>query len=232
MTSASWRSPLTLRVTEDAVEKPLDKVGLVRSVTKLRGYRQDILDERAGQAVAGVMVEESGAPVILVVRVKVDSEQKLSELELVATRSRADGLIFNVDAYSGAPAKPMNIVPRPAQLATREQAIEIAMHYPRAQGLGNAEDPQRGQGPFAKDAIRLENGGAQLAGPGCVRQGLRRHQQPVPIHPSERLGKVTVAGHRVSVRMSCRRDRDHAPVGRTSAAPARTSPDCLGNVPE
>ena len=93
----------TLRVTEDAVEKPLDKVGLVRSVTKLRGYRQDIIDERTGQAVAGVMVEESGAPVILVIRVKVDGDLKLSELELVATRSRADGLIFNVEAYSGAP---------------------------------------------------------------------------------------------------------------------------------
>jgi hypothetical protein len=38
----------TLRVTEDAVEKPLAKVGLVGSVTRLRGFRQDIIDERAG----------------------------------------------------------------------------------------------------------------------------------------------------------------------------------------
>ena len=37
-----------LRVTEDAVEKPLGKVGLVRTVTRLRGFRQDIIDERAG----------------------------------------------------------------------------------------------------------------------------------------------------------------------------------------
>ena len=154
----------TLRVTEDAVEKPLAKVGLVRSVTKLRGYRQDILDERAGQAVAGVMVEESGAPILLVVRVKVDGEQRLSELELVATRSRADGLIFNIDAYSGAAAKDMNIVPRPAQLATREQAIEIAMHYPR--GLSSAKTMNAVGTPFAKDAYRLENG-ALMAGPGC-----------------------------------------------------------------
>src|ERR1700748_3576556 len=73
----------TLRVTEDGVEKLLDQVRLRRSVTKLRVYRQDILDERAGQAVAGVMVEESGAPVILVARVKVDGEQRISELELV-----------------------------------------------------------------------------------------------------------------------------------------------------
>jgi hypothetical protein len=43
----------TLRVTEDAVEKPLAKVGLVGTVTRLRGFRQDIIDERAG--VAGAM---------------------------------------------------------------------------------------------------------------------------------------------------------------------------------
>src|ERR1700685_622129 len=40
----------TLRVTEDAVEKPLAKVGLVRTVTRLRGFRQDIIHESAGAA--------------------------------------------------------------------------------------------------------------------------------------------------------------------------------------
>jgi len=37
----------TLRVTEDAVEKPLAKVGLVGTVTRLRGFRQDIIDQSA-----------------------------------------------------------------------------------------------------------------------------------------------------------------------------------------
>ena len=155
----------TLRVTEDGVEKPLAQVGLVRTVTKLRGYRQDILDERAGQAVAGVMVEEAGAPIILVVRVKIDSEQNIAELELVTTRSRADGMIFAIDAYSGAPAKEMNLVPRPEQLETRERAIAIAMHYPR--GLSNAETFNAIGTPFAPGAYRLENG-ALMAGPGCT----------------------------------------------------------------
>lgn len=155
----------TLRATEDAVEKPLDKVGLVRLVTKLRGYRQDILDERAGQAVAGVMVEEAGAPIILVVRVKVDAEQKISELELVTTRSRTDGMLFAIDAYSGAAAKIMNIVPKPSQLATRDKAIEIAMYYPR--GLSNAKTFNAIGTPFAPEAYRLENG-ALMAGPGCT----------------------------------------------------------------
>lgn len=179
----------TLRVTEDAAEKPLDKVGLVRSVTKLRGYRQDILDERAGQAVAGVMVEESGAPTILVVRIKVDGEQRLSELELVATRGRADGMIFNVDAYSGAPAKAMNVVPRPAQLATREQAVAIAMHYPR--GLSTAKTFNAIGTPFAPEAYRLENG-ALMAGPGCTFAPGCADIGNQSLAIFERLGRVTV----------------------------------------
>ena len=155
----------TLRVTEDGVEKPLAQVGLVRSVTRLRGYRQDIIDARAGEVVAGVMVEESGAPVILAVRVKVDGEQKLGELELVATRSRADGLLFNVDGVGNAPSRAMSYVPRPDQLETREEAIRIAMHYPR--GLTNAETFNAVGTPFSPSAYRLENG-ALMAGPGCT----------------------------------------------------------------
>ena len=154
-----------LRVTEDGVEKPLAQVGLVRSVTRLRGYRQDVLDERAGQAVTGVLVEEAGAPVLLVVRVKVDGEAKLSELELVTTRSRADGLLFNIDGVSGASALAMDFVPRPEQLETRDEAIRLAMHYPR--GLSNAETFNAIGTPFAPEAFRLENG-ALMAGTGCT----------------------------------------------------------------
>lgn len=188
----------TLRVTEDAVEKPLAQVGLARSVTKLRGYRQDIIDERAGQAVAGVMVEESGAPILLVVRVKVDGQQKLSELELVATRSRTDGMIYAIDAYSGAPAKAMNLPPRPEQLASRDQAIEIAMHYPR--GLSNAKTFNAVGTPFAKEAYRLENG-ALMAGPGCTFAPGCEDIGNQSLAIFERLGRVTVRDILVDERM-------------------------------
>jgi hypothetical protein len=188
----------SLRVTEDAIEKPLDKVGLTRTVTKLRGYRQDIIDERAGVAVAGVMVEEAGAPIMLVVRAKVDGEQKISELELVTTRSRADGMIFSIDTYSGAAAKPMNLAPKLSQLATREQAIEIAMHYPR--GLSNAKTFNAIGTPFSKDAYRIENG-ALMAGPGCTfAKGCDNiGEQSLAIF--ERLGRVTVRDIVVDERM-------------------------------
>jgi hypothetical protein len=188
----------TLRVTEDAVEKPLDKVGLARSVTKLRGYRQDIIDERAGVAVAGVMVEEGGAPVILVVRVKVDGEQRISELELVATRSRADGLLFNVDAYSGAAAKAMNIAPRPSQLMTRDQAIEIAMHYPR--GLSSGKTLNSVGIALAKEAYRLENGNL-MAGPGCTFVKGCDDMGNQDLSVFTRLGRVTVRDIVVDERM-------------------------------
>jgi hypothetical protein len=153
----------TVRVTEDAVEKPLAKVGLVATVTRLRGYRQDIIDERAGVAGAHVMVEETGAPVLLVVRLKVAADT-LTEIELVATRGRAEGLIFNIDGLS-APSAVMNYAPRPEQLATRDAAIKAAMHYP--QGLNTAKTFAAVNAPFAPNAYRYENGQV-MAGPDCT----------------------------------------------------------------
>ena len=187
-----------LRVTEDGVETPLAKVSLARSVTKLRGYRQDIIDERTGQAVTGAMVEESGEPVLLVVRVKVDSQQRISELELVATTSRADGLLFNVDGLSGAPAEAMNIAPRPGQLESRDKAIEIAMYYPR--GLSNAKTFDAIGTPFSKDAYRLENGNL-MAGAGCTFNPGCADIGSQPLTIFERLGRVTVRDIVVDERM-------------------------------
>ncbi|HEY4339223.1 MAG TPA: hypothetical protein VGM97_04705 [Steroidobacteraceae bacterium] len=185
-----------LRVTEDAVEKPLAKVGLVKTVTRLRGYRQDVIDERAGQSIAGVIVEESGAPVILIVRVKVDGE-KISELELVAARSRAEGLSFTIDTLN-APSEEMEYVPRPSQLATREQAIEIALHYPK--GLNSTETFAAVGTPFAPGTRRVENG-AVMAGPDCVFSPTCKDIATQSLEIFKRLGHVTVRSIYVDERM-------------------------------
>jgi len=153
----------TVRVTEDGIEKPLANVGLLRTVTRLGGYRQDILDEHAGMAGTMVIVEEVGAPVMLVVRLKVEG-RKISEIETVATRSRPDGLIFNIDGLS-APSEGMNYAPPPEQLASREAAIAAAMHYPT--GLNAAKTFAAVNAPFAPDAYRYENGQV-MAGPDCT----------------------------------------------------------------
>ncbi len=153
----------TLRVTEDAVEKPLANVGLVRTVTRLRGFRQDIIDERAGVAGADVVVEESGAPALLVVRLKVVAD-KLTEIELVTTRSVTEGLIFKIDGLS-TPSEVMNYAPRPEQLSTRDDAIKAALHYPA--GLNAAKTFADVNAPFAANAYRYENGQV-MAGPDCT----------------------------------------------------------------
>ena len=152
----------TLRVTEDAVEKPLANVGLVGTVTRLRGFRQDIIDERAGVVGAHVMVEESGAPVMLVVRLKVVAD-RLTEIEMVATRNAKEGLIFNIDGLS-APSAVMNYAPRPEQLGTRDEMLKAALKYP--EGLSAAKTFADVKAPFAPNAYRYENGQV-MAGPDC-----------------------------------------------------------------
>src|SRR5207244_638591 len=113
----------------------LDKVGLVRSVTRLRGYRQDIIDERSGIAGAHVMIEENGAPALLVVRLKVVGD-KITEIETVATRSRAEGQIFNIDGLDH-PSEGMGKVPRLDQIPLREEAVRIALLYPAGLSAGS-----------------------------------------------------------------------------------------------
>jgi hypothetical protein len=185
-----------LRVTEDAIEKPLANIGLVKTVTRLRGYRQDIIDERAGQSIAGVLVEEAGAPVILIVRVRVEGE-KISELELVAARSRAEGLSFTIDTFNS-PSEEMSFVPRPSQLATRDQAIEIALHYPK--GLNSTETFASVGTPFAPGTRRVENG-AVMAGPDCVFSPTCKDIATQSLEIFKRLGHVTVRSVFVDERM-------------------------------
>ena len=152
-----------LRVTEDADEKPLKNVSLVRYVTGLRGYRQDYLDERAGIAAAGVMLEESGAPVLLAMRLKIVAGS-ITEMELATTSNRAEGLIFNMQHLTAA-SEGMNYAPRPEQLNTREEIIKAALKYP--EGFTKAETFAAVNAPFAPDAYRFENG-QLMAGPGCT----------------------------------------------------------------
>jgi hypothetical protein len=185
-----------VRVTEDAIEKPLQKVGLVRTVTRLRGYRQDFLDERGGMATTGTIVEEVGAPVLLVVRLKV-VDQKITEMELVATRSRADGLIFNVDGLS-AMSEGMNYAPRPEQLNSREDVLKAALKYP--EGLSAAKTFADVGAPFTPDAYRHENGQI-MAGPDCKFAPGCQNISTQSLAIFNRLGKVTTRVVGVDERM-------------------------------
>lgn len=186
----------TVRVTEDAIEKPLAQLGLLRTVTGLSGYRQDIIDERAGMAGADVVVEESGAPVLLVVRLKIE-DAGITEIETVATRSRADGLIFNIDGLS-VPSREMNYAPRPEQLASREDALAAALYYPA--GLNAAQTFAAVNAPFAPDAYRYENG-QLMAGPDCTFAPGCQNIATQSLAIFERLGDVSTRVIGVDERM-------------------------------
>lgn len=184
-----------VRITEDCVEKTLDQVGLVRSVTKIRGYRQDFLDERQGITGTHVVVEEGGAPVLLVVRMKIEGE-KITELETLATRSRSEGSLFRIDGLENATAA-MNHAPRKSQLNTREEMIRIALLYPA--GL-EAESFVTVDAPFTPDAYRLENG-EMMAGPDCKRNEGCKNIKTQPLGGGGSRGKVEVRVAAVDERM-------------------------------
>src|SRR6185436_5788362 len=161
-----------------------------------RGFRQDIIDERAGVAGADVVVEETWAPVLLVVRLKVVAD-KLTEIELVATRGRAEGLIFNIDGLSASSAA-MNYAPRPGQLLTRDDATKAALHYP--QGLNTAKTFAAVNAPFAPDAYRYENGQV-MAGPDCTFAPGCQNISTQSLAIFERLGDVATRVIGVDERM-------------------------------
>jgi hypothetical protein len=166
------------RFTEDAKELKLGE-GLWKNASGLRRYRQDILDVRQGVAASQVIVEESGMPVMLVLRLKV-AGKKITEVETQVTRSRAEGAIFNIDALQTA-GKTMNTPPDKAQINKREDAIKIAEFYPAGLKVGSFVEVDA---PFASDAYRIENG-TTTAGPGCARAGCENIKtQAIMKHPA------------------------------------------------
>ncbi len=150
------------RFTEDTVESKLGESPLWKSATKLRPFRFDIFDVRQGVAATQAIVEESGSPVMLMLRLKV-VDQKITEVETQVTRSKAEGSIFDVEALQ-TPSKAMLMTPEPSQRNTREEAVKIAEHYPAGLKAGSFVTVDA---PFAADAYRFENG-RLMAGPGCT----------------------------------------------------------------
>jgi hypothetical protein len=151
-----------VRFTEDTVEMKLGASPLWMNASRLRPYRLDILDTRQGVAAAQAIVEESGAPVMLMLRLKI-TNGKIAEVETQVTRNKTEGSLFNTDALK-APTGAMLWVPGDAQRNAREEASRIAELYPAGLKAGSFVTVDT---PFATDAYRLENG-QLMAGPGCT----------------------------------------------------------------
>jgi hypothetical protein len=167
-----------LKFTENTVAMKLGE-GLWKSASGMGTYRQDILDVRQGVAASQVIVEESGLPVMLMLRLKV-ADKKITEVETQVTRARTDGAIFNIGNIKTT-RKEMNLVPERAQLNSREDAIKIAELYPAGLKAGSFVEVNA---PFAPDAYRIENG-MITAGAGCARAGCENIKaQTIMKHPA------------------------------------------------
>lgn len=166
-----------VRFTEDTVEMKLGD-GLWKTASKVRSYRQDILDVRQGVAGSQVVVEEGGSPVLLMLRLKV-AGKKITEVETQVTRKQSEGALFAIDALQTA-GPVMPAAPERSQLMSREEAIKAALFYPAGLKAGSFV---KVDAPFAPDAYRIENG-ARTAGQGCARAGCENIKtQNVMEHP-------------------------------------------------
>jgi hypothetical protein len=167
-----------VRFTENSVTIKLGE-GLWKDASGLGSYRQDILDVRQGMAASQVIVEESGTPVMLMLRLKV-ADKRITEVETQVTRTRSDGALFNINNIKTvSPA--MNLAPSRTQLNSREDAIKIAEFYPAGLKIGSFVTVDA---PFAPDAYRIENG-TRVAGPGCSRAGCENIKtQTIIKHPA------------------------------------------------
>ena len=149
------------RFTEDAKQLAVGE-GLWRTATKLRPFRTDFLDPKTGTAAVHAVLEESGSPVLLAARLKVDG-RSITEVETIVVRSREEGALFAPEALTQ-PSAAMVTAPPAAARMPRDALAEIALRYPGGLKVGSFE---KSDVPFAPNAYRLENG-VRMAGPGCT----------------------------------------------------------------
>jgi hypothetical protein len=165
------------RFTEDTKTLPLGE-GLWKGASGLGTYRQDFLDVRDGQAASHVIVQENGNPIMLGLRLKI-VDRKISEIETMVTRNRAEGAIFSI-ANLTKPQAGMNVVPTAAQKMSRAELIRIAEYYPLGLKVGGTFDAVKA--PFAPGAYRFENG-SLMAGPGARAGSENIGSQRIIAHP-------------------------------------------------
>ena len=134
------------RFTEDTVDMKLGD-GLWKGASRITDYRQDILDVRQGVAASQVIVEDRGIPALFTLRLKI-VDRKLSEAETQVTRTKAEGVLFNLDALK-TPSAAMAFVPDKSKTASREEAIRIAELYPTGLKIGSFVTTNT---PFANDS--------------------------------------------------------------------------------
>jgi len=155
--SSSLKVAPNLRATENAQDIALGD-GLMATATALRAFREDFVDVVQGQAGSFAVVEETGAPALMSLRLRVVDHQ-ITEIETIVTRA-GEHLFFAPDSLVAADPIFDEIVPE-AQRSTREDLERLANAY--FDGLESADGSAL---VFDEQCQRLENGIVTASGIG------------------------------------------------------------------
>jgi len=133
--------------------------GLWNSITARGTYKLHVADQTAGQIVTFATLRENGTPLIVSVRLKVDNNRRLSEIETIVARS--EGGAKNLETI-GQPRAAFSRPTPAADRASRAELVRIANMYFSGMQLNDG----KGTYPFGDDCDRLENGGKTTNAPG------------------------------------------------------------------
>ena len=132
--------------------------GFWNSVSGRGTYKLHITDQTAGQVVTFTTMREAGAPMIIAVRLKIDGNRRLTEIETLVAHS--EGGAKNLETIGKPRAAFLRETP-PADRVSRTELVRVANMYFSGMQLNDG----KGKYPFADDCDRLENGGKTTNAP-------------------------------------------------------------------
>ena len=133
--------------------------GFWNSVTGRGTYKLHVTDQTAGQVVTFSTMREAGNPMIIAVRLKIDGNRRLTEIETLVAHS--EGGAKNLETLGQPRAAFFRPTP-PADRVSRAELVRVANMYFSGMQLNDG----KGNYPFADDCDRLENGGKTTNAPG------------------------------------------------------------------
>jgi hypothetical protein len=137
------------RYTENGQELKLGD-GMWGPTVKIGAYKLYFADPQAGQVGFFGTIEEHGHPVILGLRLKVDSNKKISEMEVIALR-KTTGVFSHPENLVDKPIFHQALAP--SERRPRAELIRVANSYFEGMEAGTDKNT-----PFDKDCQRIENG--------------------------------------------------------------------------
>jgi len=133
--------------------------GFWNSVTGRGTYKLHVTDQTAGQVVTFSTMREAGNPMIIAVRLKIDGNRRLTEIETLVAHS--EGGAKNLETLGQPRAAFFRPTP-PADRVSRAELVRVANMYFSGMQLNDG----KGHYPLADDCDRLENGGKTTNAPG------------------------------------------------------------------